>query len=161
MNGESPQLIDLLAGTHPNGEPVIEKVPALAAPQRNCYQLQQSPLFVNGAARGDVIELLINNPGRFRVRERSGQLAIRVLRRDGVAELAEELTPVLEKLDATLDVVSARALVYSVHVAVGFSEIERALDPLVSAAGATWSYGNVYSPETGAPLDWWENLLNP
>jgi len=161
MNDEQLHQVDLFAGTHPNGQPVFERVPALATGQRNQYCLQQSPLFAIGAASGDVIELMVNNPGRFRVRERSGQLALRVLRRDGVAALAEELTPVVEKLGGRLDVESERALVYSVHVAVGFREIERLLDPLIQAAGASWSYGNVYNPETGEPLDWWESLLNP
>ncbi len=160
MTSETIQMIDLLAGTHPNGQPVIEKVPAVITPQQY-YQLRQSPLFVQGAARGDSIELLRNNPGRFRVRERSGQLAVRVLHREGIESLAEELTPALEKLGATLDVQSARALVYSIHVAVGFTEIEGLIEPLVQAAGATWSYGNVYSSTDGTPLRWWEYLLNP
>jgi hypothetical protein len=161
MNTEAPQFLDLFAGSHSNGEPVFERVPALAAAARNCYYLQQSPLFAQGAASGDMIELLSHNPGRFRVRERSGQLAVRVLCRGGVEQLAEELTPLLEKLGGRLDVTSPRALVYCIHVAVGFREIERILDPLVQAAGATWSYGNVYAADSGEPLDWWEDLLNP
>lgn len=159
--------LSLLAGIHPNGQPVLEKVRALAqsAPDQasnNTYRLLQSPLFVTGVACGDLIEMLNNNPGRFRVRERSGQLAVRVLCRDGIAALAEELTPEVEKLDGTLDVQTARALVYSIHVAVGFSEIERVFDAtLLASNAAQWSYGNVYDPETGAPLNWWESLLNP
>jgi hypothetical protein len=155
-------VLDLLAGSFPDGRPVLEKVRALAAPDGSRYRLLQSPLFVTGVACGDLIEPLHNSPGRFRVHERSGQLAVRVLRRDGVAELEQELTPALEKLDGQLDVQSERALVYSIHVAVGFHEIEQVLDSIMMLAnGATWSYGNVYDPETGEPLDWWENLLNP
>jgi len=155
-------VLDLLAGSFPDGRPVLEKVRALAAPEGNRYRLLQSPLFVTGVACGDLIEPLNNNPGRFRVHERSGQLAVRVLRREGVAELEQELTPALEKLDGQLDVQSERALVYSIHVAVGFGEIEQVLDRAMAMTdGATWSYGNVYHPETGEPLDWWESLLNP
>jgi hypothetical protein len=163
MNEKTTEtVLDLLAGSFPDGRPVLEKVRALAAPAGNRYRLLQSPLFVTGVACGDLIEPLINNPGRFRVHERSGQLAVRVLRRDGVAELEQELTPALEKLDGELDVQSERALVYSIHVAVGFSEIEQVLDRVITSAdNATWSYGNVYDPETGEPLDWWESLLNP
>lgn len=153
--------LDLLAGIHPNGQPVLEKVRALPLPEQNSYRLLQSPLFVTGAARGDRIELLSNSPGRFRVRERSGQLALRVLCRDEIATLAEELTPAIEKLGGELDVQTTRALVYSIHVAVGFREIEQVLDALVTPlAAAQWSYGNVYD-ETGASLNWWEALLNP
>ncbi len=154
--------LSLLAGIHPNGQPVLEKVRALAEPGKNVYRLLHSPLFVTGVACGDQIEMLSNNPGRFRVRERSGQLAVRVVGRDGIAALAEELTPAVEKLDGALDVQTPRALVYSIHVAVGFSDIERAFDAAISKFGvAQWSYGNVYDPETGAPLNWWESLLNP
>lgn len=154
--------LSLLAGIHPNGQPVIEKMRALAQPADNQFRLLQSPLFVMGVACGDLIEMLNNNPGRFRVRERSGQLAVRVLCRDGISALAEALTPEVEKLDGSLDVQTPRALVYSIHVAVGFSEIERVFDMVITQFPETqWSYGNVYDPETGAPLDWWESLLNP
>ena len=157
--------LSLLAGTHPNGQPVLETVRALAVPAAGgatVYTLLQSPLFVPGAACGDRIELLANSPGRFRVRERSGQLAVRVLSRGDIAALAEELTPAVEKLDGVLDVQTPRALVYSIHVAVGFGEIERVFDAAVTNTGAAqWSYGNVYDAETGAPLNWWESLLTP
>jgi len=153
--------LSLLAGFHPNGQPVLEKVRALAEPGSR-YRLLQSPLFVTGLACGDLVELLANNPGRFRVHERSGQLALRVLSRDDIAAIAEELTPEVEKLDGALDVQAPRALVYSIHVAVGFGEIERVFDSIVKKfPGAQWSYGNVYDAETGAPLNWWETLLNP
>jgi hypothetical protein len=154
--------LDLLAGIHPNGQPVLEKVRARKEPGNNWCRLLHSPLFVTGAACGDLIELLNNNPGRFRVRERSGQLAVRVLSRDNIDALAEQLTPAVEKHDGELDVQTPRALVYSIHVAVGFGEIERVFDNVVSKfEAAQWSYGNVYDPETGVPLNWWESLLNP
>ena len=156
--------LSLFAGIHPNGQPVLEKVWALALPETNSYRLLQSPLFVTGVARGDRIELSNNNPGRVRVRvrERSGQLALRVLSRDDISALAEELTAAIEKLGGELDLQTPRALVYSIHVAVGFREIEQTLDGVVNASkGAQWSYGNVYDSETDAPLNWWEALLNP
>lgn len=153
--------ITLLAGAHPDGQPVVEKLPAVAAGQANQFWLLQSPLFVPGCARGDRIELLANSPGRFRLRERGGQLALRVFRRTDIAMLAEELTPAVELLGGGLDVQSARALVYSIHVAVGFGEIEAAVEPLVQRFDGAWNYGNVYDGETGEPLGWWEALLNP
>lgn len=161
MTPNTPVELSLLAGTHPNGQPVIEKLQAIPSQQPNQYWLLLSPLFVPGCARGDRIELLANSPGRFRVRERSGQLAVRVFVREGVERLAEELTPAVELLGGRLDLQSERALVYSIHVAVGFSDIEAAVGPLVAAAGGGWNYGNVFSTETGEPLGWWEELLNP
>ncbi len=172
MSSENEMVeLNLLAGMHPSGQPVLEKVRALA--QRGSdnaaptFRLLQSPLFTPGVACGDLIEMLSNNPGRFRVRERSGQLAVRVLCRENIEALAEELTPAVEKLDGTLDVQTPRALVYSIHVLVGFAEIERVLDEVVESINAMqpnsaqWSYGNVYDPQTGEPLAWWEALLNP
>lgn len=154
--------LSLLAGTHPSGQPVLEKVRAQPAAANGTYRLLHSPLFVLGAACGDLIEMLNNSPGRFRVRERSGQLAVRVFSRDDISALAEELTPAVEMLDGALDVQAPRALVYSIHVAVGFGEIERVFDAIVSPlATAQWSYGNVYDAANGAPLNWWESLLNP
>jgi hypothetical protein len=153
--------ITLLAGTRPDGQPVVEQLPALAAEQANQVWLLQSPLFTPGCARGDRIELLANNPGRFRLHERSGQLALRVFAREAIDVLAEELTPAIELLGGVLDVQSPRALVYSIHVAVGFQEIEGVVEPLVQRAGGVWNYGNVYDPESGEPLEWWEELLNP
>lgn len=160
MSEPQPVTIALLAGTHPDGQPVIEKLPAVVAEQASQFWLLQSPLFTPGCARGDRIELLINNPGRFRVCERSGQLALRVFVRDAIERLAEELTPAVELLGGTLDVQSPRALVYSIHVAVGFREIEAAVEPLVQRAGGAWNYGNVYDGESGEPMGWWEALLN-
>lgn len=152
--------IDLIAGRHPNGQPVIERLPAVPADAPNQFWLLQSPLFVGGCARGDCIELLHNNPGRFRLRVRSGQLAVRVFGRDGVDKLGEELTPAVERLGGRLDIANARALAYSIHVAVGFREIEQLFDAIVTSAGAHWSYGNVYD-DNGEPLLWWDDLLAP
>lgn len=160
-SASQPVEISLLAGTHPNGQPVVEKLQAVASQLPNQYWLLLSPLFVSGCARGDRIELLHNNPGRFRMHERSGQIALRVFMRNGVAALAEELTPAIELLGGRLDVQSERALVYSIHVAVGFTEIEAAVDALVVAAGGGWNYGNVFDTDSGEPLNWWEGMLNP
>lgn len=157
-----PIELDLLAGIHPNGQPVLEKVRAFALPRDNCFQLLQSPLFATGVASGDQIEMLNNNPGRFRVHQRSGQLAVRVLSREHIDAIAPELTPAVEKLGGQLDVQSPRALVYSIHVAVGFTEIETVFNRCVGiSSDGLWSYGNVYDTATGEPLGWWESLLNP
>jgi hypothetical protein len=152
--------IELIAGRHPNGQPVIERVPAVPSETANQFWLLQSPLFINGCARGDCIELLRNNPGSFRMRVRSGQLCVRVYSREPIERIADELTPAVERLGGRLDIASPRALAYSIHVAVGFTDIEQVFTTFVPAEGATWSYGNVYDAD-GAPLDWWEELLAP
>jgi hypothetical protein len=159
MTTPTPVTIELIAGRHPNGQPVIERLPAVPVGERNQFWLLQSPLFVPGIARGDCIELLQNTPGGFRMRMRSGQLCIRVLARDGVERIADELTPAVERLGGKLDIATPRALVYSIHAAVGFTDIEKVLGEIVPA-DARWSYGNVYD-DNGEPLGWWNDLLVP
>lgn len=156
-----PELtIPLLAGHRPDGQPVFENVAVLAGDQPNRFMLRRSPLFVPGVAQGDVIDLEAQQPGLFRLVERSGQLAIRVITRDRAESLSQMLTPVVERIDGRLDVESERALVYSIHVAVGFRTIERLFDAAVSNQVGRWSYGNVYHPESGKPLGWWESMLS-
>jgi hypothetical protein len=92
------------------------------------------------------------------MRVRSGQLCVRVFSRDPIAAIEQELTPAVERLGGSLDIASPRALAYSIHVAVGFTEIEQLFAALVPADGATWAYGNVYDAD-GESLDWWEDLL--
>lgn len=152
--------IDLLAGRHPTGQPVIERLPAVPVGERNQFWLLQSPMFVPGVARGDCIELLQNTPGGFRMRMRSGQLCVRVFCRDDIEAIESELTPAVERIGGKLDIRTPRALVYSIHVAVGFTEIEKVFAAIDASGNAQWSYGNVYDGN-GEPLLWWEDLLAP
>lgn len=152
--------IPLLAGQRPDGQSVIENVAVLASDRPDRFMLARSPLFVNGVAQGDVIDLQPQQPGAFRLIERSGQLAIRLITRERADVLARILTPVVERIDGRLDVESERALVYSIHVAVGFQTLERLFDAAVANDVGHWSYGNVYHPDTGEPLNWWESMLS-
>ena len=152
--------LPLLAGVHPNGQPVIEHV--IAEPQETqLFRLLRSPLFVSGVAAGDEIQILPRQPGQFRVLQRSGQLAVRVFCRDNIADVAEALTPRVELLGGRLDTETPRALVYSIHVAVGFSDIEALFNRCVGNSDTRrWQYGNVYD-DSGEPLDWWQPMLSP
>lgn len=155
-----PHTVHLFAGIRPDGEPIIEALPALPGDRPDRFLLLRSPLFVPGLAQGDVVDLDPGRTGQFRIVERSGQLALRVFARTPVATVAESLTPAVELLGGRLELATARALLYAIHVAVGFREIEEVFDKLVPA-GAAWSYGNVYDPATGEPLGWWEPILSP
>lgn len=160
MSDTSSVELPLLAGVHPNGQPVIERIAAEPLDAQR-FRLLRSPLFVSGAAAGDEIQILARQPGQFRVLQRSGQLAIRVLCRDDIAAISERLTPEVELLGGRLDTETPRALVYSIHVGVGFSEIEALFDRIVGqSADRRWQYGNVYD-DSGEPLDWWQSLLSP
>lgn len=152
-------LLPLLAGVREGGQPVIERVPARAVGDGR-YRLLQGGLFAPGIASGDVIALSGSQPGAYRVLQRAGHLSVRLFARTDIDALAERLLPLWEQLGGWLEVRSPRALLLGIHVAVGFREIEGLLARELPE-GALWRYGNVYDPDTGAPLGWWDDLLNP
>lgn len=160
IGGEST--IELIAGRHPNGEIIVERV--LVAPQQtaNNYQLLKSPVFVRGIARADVIEAMASPKGGFKVQQHGGNLCVRVFSKEPIASLEQALTIEVEKLGGDLDVSEERALVYSVHVSCGFNAIETLFDQqLGNLPGVVWYYGNVYDPESGEPINWWQSILTP
>lgn len=171
---EAPVTISLIAGYRNDGEPVLEKLVAEAMtpatnalgtklPANKEYRLLKSPAFVRSLAAGDRIRYPADNPAGYELLKRSGNLCIRVLRKEGIEEVANALSPELELLDGTLDLQSPRVLVYSIHVSIGFQAIEVLLDRVVGQfPGTVWYYGNVYDPADGVtPLDWWQEFLAP
>ncbi len=161
---EAPVTISLVAGYRNDGEPVLEKLVVEAmAPASKEYRLLKSPAFVRSLAAGDRIRYPADNPAGYELIKRSGNLCIRVLRKEGIEEVANILSPELELLDGTLDLQSPRVLVYSIHVSIGFQNIEILLDRVIGQfPGTVWYYGNVYDPADGVtPLDWWQEFLAP
>lgn len=160
--------IELVAGRHPNGEWVFERVLVSRKPEPNTYQLLKSPVFVRGLARGDVIRQLEQPSGAFVVVEHGGNLCVRVFSKSSfeddntLAATRQTLLAEMEKLGGDIDVSEPHVLVFSIHVASGFAPIEALLDKqLAPLDDVNWMYGNVYDPETGEPLDWWQPILNP
>lgn len=156
------QSIELFAGRHPSGEMIIERV--LVSPQKaeNSFLILKSPVFVRGIARADTIARMVEPKGAFKLLQNGGNLCIRVFCRNNINLLEQSLTPELEKLDGDLDVKEANALVYSIHVSSGFTAIEKILNDKIQAfPDAAWFYGNVYDPESGEPLNWWQAILAP
>lgn len=159
--------IELIAGQHPNGELIIERVLVSPQSEDNSYLLLKSPLFVRGIARADVVQQLPQPKGAFKILRHGGNLCIRIFSKEGFTSakhiaLEQALTADIEKLGGDLDIREAMALVYSIHVSCGFSEIEKLLnDKTANEEGVVWYYGNVYDPETGEPLDWWQSILSP
>jgi hypothetical protein len=117
------------------------------------YRLLYSPGFVVGVAAGDEIELL-DEAGNFRVVRRGGNHAVQVFSRERVQPLRDELAGrVREQLSGTLD----GGLVFTIPLSAGFRAIEALFDDFVRThAGTEWLYGNVYDPDTGRPLGWWD-----
>lgn len=176
MSGESPPTgsgvaspeitIDLVAGRHPNGEWVFERLLVTRQADARTYQLLKSPVFVRGIARGDTIQQLDQPAGAFRVVRHGGNLCIRVFSRRDFEEpalqaLRQALVADIEKLGGDLDISEANVLVFSIHVGCGFAAIEALLNQhLQPEPDLNWLYGNVYDPETGEPLDWWQAFFS-
>ena len=154
------QIIELFAGTNPDGEPVVERLQVRVNEDDSC-QLVRSPAFIKGIASGDTIKVNTEKQ-QFELVKRSGNLAVRVLCRDDSAALSDQLTPQLEKLGGELDMETPRLLIYSIHVSCGFANIEKILNSACDGANSVWYYGNVYDPEDGqTPLNWWQDILKP
>jgi len=153
--------IELFAGTRPDGQPIVEQLPAVETKGGN-LQLVRSPAFAKGLASGDKVRLRPQTE-EVELLERSGNLSIRVYTKGDMAALADRLVPALEKLGGELDLHNDRMLVFSIHVSCGFSNIERILDDVLGQdPDSAWLYGNVYHPADGVtPLNWWQELLRP
>ena len=154
--------IQVVAGTDNRGMPVLEKLEVRLLEDERAFELQRSPLFARDLAAGDIFTCDSDNPADYKILRRSGNLAIRVFRKNHIDELEEFLTPEVEKLDGSLDLKTDRALVYSVHVNIGFAEVERLFDNAMARfTDAVWYYGNIYDREDGVtPLNWWDAFLN-
>lgn len=150
------QVIEMFAGTRPDGETVVERLRVKINEDDTC-QLVTSPAFVKGIARGDTLK---RNGDSFELVKRSGNLCIRIYS-DKLEDISQELTPALEKLGGELDIETPRFYVYSIHVSCGFTKIEELLNKYMADRGM-WMYGNVYDPEDGTtPLNWWQSILAP
>lgn len=152
------ETIEVRVGLHPNGEVIFERLLVCNDPDGG-HTLIKSPVFARGVARGDTITLNEGGDKSFTVKQRRGNLCVRVFKRGGALSIEENLTIEFEKIGGDLDIASENVLVYSVHFGVGFSEIEKLLDTHVKGQDATWMYGNVYDFDTGEPLNWWQDLL--
>jgi len=159
---DEPKTIRLIAGEQPDGKAVFEDL-TVTEPSEGELLLQQSPGFVRGLARGDLIKV-DSQKATFTILKRSGNLCIRVIARVDVEKVAAALVPAMEKLGGTLDFQNERMLIFSIHVSCGFTAIEQLLDQHATQPGECgWLYGNVYTEENGVPvpMNWWQDFLKP
>lgn len=162
MKQEQQSILQLPAGLDEAGQSVLEKIEVYVLDKPDHFELQKSPLFVRNLARGDIIVVDQQEPNKYSLVERSGNLAVRVFRKSDLDVLENNLTPEVEKLDGKLDIKTDRALSYSVHVNLGFAAIETLFDNAMSKyPDSVWYYGNVYDPYDGStPLNWWDSFIN-
>ena len=150
--------LPFLAGINSSGEPVFESLEVELLPETPQHaRLIMSPLLTRNLAAGDTIKLINPDTAEYELVARSGNLSIRVLGVDDLSELEQALSSAIEKLGGSLDRQTERALVYSIHVSIGFQTVEKLLDDACQGYPETvWYYGNVYDPEDGTtPLEWW------
>ncbi|MDP6651729.1 MAG: DUF4265 domain-containing protein [Gammaproteobacteria bacterium] len=150
-----------LAGIDDANQPVFESLEAeVLYTSENYVRLLKSPLFARNLAAGDKIKVIDAESAEYELVQRSGNLCVRIFRRHQFEALAEFLSPKMEKLGASLDLQTDRALVFSIHFSVGFTAIEALLNQAVAEYPDTlWYYGNVYDPVDGTtPLLWWEDF---
>jgi hypothetical protein len=106
MNPPAPQTLALVAGYRPDGEAIMERLSVDAvtdAKSTDEYRLLKSPGFLRGLAAGDRIRYPARNEAGYELLKRSGNLSIRVMRRDDLDAVAQVLSPELELLDGSLD----------------------------------------------------------
>ena len=153
--------LPFIAGFNPDDQPVFESLEVeLLDAGSDEVRLLRSPLLTRNLAAGDKLKVLNPAGAEYELLERSGNLSIRVMRRESIEALEQALTPKMEKLGGAHDFSNPRALVYSIHVSLGFGPIEELLnDACARFEGAVWNYGNVYDPEDGTtPMEWWLDL---
>lgn len=153
-------VIEVFAGSRPDGSPVVERLQVKESDDG--LVLTRSPAFIKGVAKGDLIAFNEEDHS-FELKQRAGNVCVRVMGRHGIAELSEDLTPEIEKAGGELDVETDRMLVYSIHVSCGFQKIEKILNDYIDEdEEQLWLYGNVYDPKDGVtPLNWWQDILKP
>jgi len=159
---QSTTVLPFLAGLNDDDQPVFEGLEvSLVETDPVVIRLIKSPLFTRNYAAGDKLKVIDADLAQYELLQRSGNLCIRVFCKGDIDALAQFLTPAMEKLDGSLDLETETALVYSIHVSIGFSNIENTLNKACAEHEKTvWYYGNVYDPEDGVtPLDWWKSFL--
>lgn len=155
--------VAFFAGLDEDEQPVFESLAVtIVDPGEQTVRLQKSPLFIRNMAAGDIIKLINPATGDYEMEKRSGNLSIRVFRRYDLEELAQYLVPAMEKLGASLDLQTERALSLSIHFSIGFKAIEQILNVACTRySESVWYYGNVYDPDDGStPLLWWQEFEN-
>ena len=121
--------LPFLAGIKSNGEPVFESLYVeflTDTPQH--FRLIKSPLLARNLAAGDLVRQINADKAEYELINRSGNVCIRLFGGEELIDLEQALTSKFEKIGGCLDLQTPRALVYTIHVSIGFKTIESMLD---------------------------------
>ncbi len=126
------------------------------------FIVKNIPAFTYGVAYGDLIQLIDEQSGEFRVIRHSGQITLRVFSVGGLEK--PEIHLLIDKIIAlkgifevgktNVDPTQKSLLLISLDISIGFGEIEKLMSSM-NAIDNQWEYGNIYD-ENGAPLGWWK-----
>jgi hypothetical protein len=149
------ETINIVTGSSTNGERVYEEVPVVEV-GNSIFRIEKSPGLVLGIANGDEIKFHPET-GRYELIRRRGNIAIQVYITPAMKTALNRLNSDLNKLlGATLDGLSEKQAVFTVHASRGFAAIENILNRFVAEnPGAEWYYGNIYGEDGVTPLNWW------
>ena len=158
MQNSDKMELPFLAGLNDADEPVFESLEVeFMTNSSDHVKLIKSPLLTRNLAAGDILRVINPDTAEYELVKRSGNLCIRVFGKEYLNEIEEALSSKLEKLGGSLDLHTSHALVYAIHVSIGFQTIENIIDEACKDyPEVVWYYGNVYDPEDGkTPLEWW------
>lgn len=150
---EMSQTIVAHAGLRSDGSVVREELLVKPLGPRR-FRLLKSPGLVLGVAADDIIE--VDETGVCKPLERGRNVCVQVFTFDETPAVQKFLTPLVEAAGGRLDGCSARQLVFTFPVSVGFAAIEAPLKKLEAKFSTVeWVYGNVYGDDGVTPLNWW------
>lgn len=156
MNEPELEVVDIIAGYQPDGDPVLERLNCVRV--KDGYALAEAPLFA-AAGRLDVIQLN-GDKGGYQVVTRSGNLTIRFVSKHPTSVVLDEYRVEFEKMGAEISNVSDRFFSITAHVSLGFNNIEELLgDAVKTFPNSAWAYTNVFDSDSGEPLQWWSSML--
>jgi hypothetical protein len=143
--------------------PGAEEVPARRV-RENEWEILRSPLYATALASGDVIRIVNGATGEFEVIAHGGNVCIQFYLAESAADDAQATRMVAEAIErdvaplrGSVDAYTPGLIAVTVPANAGFPAIERALAAAADRyPGSQWQYSNVYDPNTGDPLRWWE-----
>lgn len=134
-----------------NGKPDYEPVHVEPVAGHR-FRVLYSPGFAYGVAAGD--ELEVDEEGRYQVVARGGNLSVRLLCGNGVADIEPSLTEQIERIGGRLDGQVRAGLAYTIPLSAGRDVIGQIFAQAKQEnRGVLWEYGNVYD-EDGKLMEW-------
>ena len=144
--------------------PGTESVPARRLNDAE-WELLHSPLYAMAVAAGDVVRITNEELGKFEIVRRGGNVCVQFYLAEAQAdsekatnEAKQTIESLIAPLGGRVDAVTAGLVSSTIGVGVGFRAIEAVFQKVTALhAGAQWQYCNVYDPNSGEPLNWWDS----